>query len=449
MTTLPLNRRGFLKKVGAASLLSRFGCMNALAQAAQPAQTDYKALVCIFMAGGNDGHNTLIPQTQQALKNYQTARGSLVLPDSNGGLLPITNAADGTLYALHSGLSAIQPLWGQGKLAMLANVGMLVQPIVRAQYLANSVPLPTNLFSHSDQTQQMQSGFPSTTGGSGWGGRAADAVQTLNGTSTFPTNCSIAGPALFCTGSKVQSAALLPGFNLDASGMSLWPAQAGTARVSGLQQIIKLNSGLSLVQAANQARQDAVSLNAMLTGGAATVTTQFPSTDLGMQMQQIASIISLRNSTGMSRQVFFAMLGGFDTHGGQSWQQYDLLQELSGAMAAFYQYTIDAGVANQVTTFTLSDFGRTLQPSGTGTDHGWGNHHFIMGGAVHGGNVFGTFPDLTLGGPDDTADRGVLIPSTSIDQYGATLATWLGVPDPSLVFQNIGNFTTANLGFIG
>jgi uncharacterized protein (DUF1501 family) len=448
MTNLPFTRRNFLKKVGAAGLLTRFGCMNALAQAAQPAQTDYKALVCIFLAGGNDGHNTLIPQTTQALKNYQTARGSLTLPDANGGLLNITSG-DGTGYALHSGLKAIQPLWGQGKLAMLANVGMLVKPVTRAEYLANTVPLPTNLFSHSDQTQQMQSGVPSASGGSGWGGRTADAVQTLNGASTFPTNCSIAGPALFCTGSKVQSAALLPGFNLDASGMSLWPTQAGTARATGLQQIIQLSSGLSLVQAANQARKDAVSLNAMLTGGAASVTTTFPQTDIGMQMQQIASIISLRNSTGMSRQVFFALLGGFDTHGGQSWQQYDLFQDLSAAMAAFYQYTMDAGVANQVTSFTLSDFGRTLQPSGSGSDHGWGSHHFIMGGAVQGGNVYGTFPDLTLGGPDDTGNRGVLIPSTSIDQYGATLATWLGVPDPSLVFQNIGNFTTANLGFLG
>lgn len=448
MTPLALNRRAFLAKAGSAGLLARFGWMNALAQSAQPAQPDYKALVCIYLAGGNDGHNTLIPLTQAAFNAYKAARGSLALPDANGGLLPVTNG-DGTPYALHTGLAAIQPLWGQSKLAVLANVGMLVKPVARPLYLTNSVPVPTNLFSHSDQTQQMQSGFPSTTGGTGWGGRAADVVQPLNGTSTFPTNCSIAGPALFCTGSQVQSAALLPGFNLDADGMSLWPQTAANARTLGLQQVIQFNSGLSLVQAANQARRDALDLNALLKSGTATVSTPFPQTTLGMQLKQVASIISLRQSTGMSRQVFFCSLGGFDTHGGQSWQQYDLFLQLGQALAAFYQYTADSGIANQVTSFTLSEFGRTLQPSGTGTDHGWGSHHLILGGAVQGGNVYGTFPDLSLGGPDDSGVRGAMIPSTSIDQYGSTLATWLGVPDPSLVFANIGNFTTANLGFMG
>jgi uncharacterized protein (DUF1501 family) len=170
-----------------------------------------------------------------------------------------------------------------------------------------------------------------------------------------------------------------------------------------------------------------------------------------MQLKQVASIISLRASTGMNRQIFFCSLGGFDTHSGQSWQQFDLLREVSQALLAFYQSTIDLGVSDKVTSFTLSDFGRTLQASGSGCDHGWGNHHLIMGDAVKGGSIYGTFPDLSLGGPDDSGSRGALIPTTSMDQFAATLATWLGVAPASLpsVLGNIGNFGSSNLGFLG
>jgi uncharacterized protein (DUF1501 family) len=179
--------------------------------------------------------------------------------------------------------------------------------------------------------------------------------------------------------------------------------------------------------------------------------TQFPQTDIGLQLQQVAQIIRLRSSTGMSRQVFFCSLGGFDTHSGQSWQQWDLLKQISAAMMSFYNATVEMGVAGQVTTFTESDFGRTLQPSGTGSDHGWGSHHLVMGGAVKGGDLYGTFPTLALGGPDDANTRGVLIPSTSVDQYGATMANWFGVTPAAMpvVFPNLANFSTPNLGFLG
>ncbi len=381
---------------------------------------------------------------------YKAARGSISLPDANGGLLPVTTP-DGTAYGLNAGLAAIQPLWTQGKLAVMANVGMLVQPVTRAQYLANAAPVPSSLFSHSDQQQQMQSGIPSTSGGTGWGGRSADILQQLNGTATFPTACSISGPALFCTGSVIQSAALFPGFNLDVSGMSLWPQSASDARKLGLQQVIQLDSGISLVQSANQARKDALNLNAMLTGAASSIKTAFPGTSLGMQLKQVANIISLRNSTGMNRQVFYCSIGGFDTHSSQSWQQFDLLRQVGQALAAFYQSTVEMGVADSVTSFTLSDFGRTLQPSGSGCDHGWGNHHLVLGGAVKGGNIYGTFPTLALGGPDDSGSRGAMIPTTSTEQFGATFAGWLGVPAAQMksVFGNIGNFTNPNLGFLG
>lgn len=442
-----ISRRKMLTGVGASLLLSRFGWMNALAQNNPP---DYKALVCIFLVGGNDGHNTVVPLSQAEFNAYKAARGSLALPDGNGPLLQVSTP-NGTPFGLNNGLSAIHPLWAQGKLAMLSNVGMLVQPVTRSQFLANAVPVPTNLFSHSDQIQQMQSGFPSSSGGSGWGGRTADALNPLNAGSTFPAAISIAGPSLFCTGNVIQSASLLPGFNLDPSGMSLWPQSAAQARKTGLQEVLNFDSGLALVQAANKVRKDAMDLNALMTGTSATLGTTFPGTSLGNQLQQVAKLIKLRSTTGMHRQVFLCSLGGFDTHGSQSWQHWDLLKQASEAMMAFYNATVEMGVADAVTSFTLSDFGRSLQPSGSGSDHGWGNHHLIMGGAVQGGQMYGSFPTMALGGPDDSGSRGTLIPSTSMDQYGATLARWLGVPDAQLasVFPNIGNFANANLGFLG
>lgn len=449
MKAYTISRRQWLQRLGGAALVAGMGRANALAQQAPP---DYKALVCIFMAGGNDGHNTVVPLTQSEYNIYKAARGSLALPDGNGPLLTV-ETPEGVPYGLNPGLAAIHPLWAQQKLAVIANTGILVEPVTRADFLGKTKPLPTNLFSHSDQIQQMQSGIPSSGGGTGWGGRAADLLHSSNGASTFPATVSIAGPALFCNGSVIQSASLLPGFNLDAAGLSLWPQSAATARKAGIQQLLELDSGLALVQSANQVRKDAFSLNSMLAGNAATLATQFPGTSLGNQLLQVAKIIKLRSNTGMSRQVFFCSIGGFDTHGAQAWQHWDLLRQVSEGMAAFYNATVEMGIADRVTTFTLSDFGRSLQPSGSGSDHGWGNHHLLMGGALQGGDVYGTWPTLALGGPNDSGNRGTLIPSTSIDQYGGTLAQWFGVQPQALgaVFPNIGNFDDANpnLGFLG
>lgn len=432
-----LSRRTLLKRLGATALLTRFGWMNVFAQSTPP---DYKALVCVFLVGGNDGHNTIVPLTASEFNAYKSARGTLALPDNNGPLAQVQDHVTGTPFGLNPGLAALAPLWNTGKLAALANVGMLVKPVSRAEYMANAAPVPTNLFSHSDQIQQMQAAIPSSSAGTGWGARAADRVSGLNGTSTFPAAISCAGPALFCTGSVVQSASLLPGFDLTPSGFNLWPASATTARMNGLQQVLQFDSGLTLVQAANQIRKDALDLNALMSGGSATITTPFPGESLGAQLQQVAKLIKLRDTTGVKRQVFFCMLGGFDTHSSQSWQHWDLLRQVAGALAAFYQCVEqELQIPNQVTAFTLSDFGRTLQPSGSGCDHGWGSHHLIMGGAVNGGRVHGTWPSLALGGPNDSGSRGALIPSTSVEQYAATFAKWLGVADADmpLIFQNL------------
>lgn len=445
------SRRHLLQGLSSTALLSQLRSVNALAQATTT--NDYKALVCILLAGGNDGHNTIVPLTQSDYNAYKLARGGLALPDSNGPLQQV-QTPNGTPFGLNNGLRFIHPLWAQGKLAVLANVGMLNQPVTRTQFLnpLSGVSLPTNLFSHSDQIQQWQSGIGSSGGGTGWGGRALDTLNAMNGGSSFPAAVSLSGPSLYCTGSKILSTSLFPGFDLDMAGMNLWPASATAARFKGVQAVISFDSGLKLVQAANSSRKDAMDLNALLVGNNAQINTAFPGTPIGDQLHQVAKIIKIRGTTGMSRQVFFCSLSGFDTHAGQSWQHWDLLSDLSEAMKAFYDATADElGIADKVTTFTISDFGRTLQSNGSGCDHGWGSHHLIMGGAVNGGNLYGTFPTLVLGGPDDSGTRGAMIPTTSLAQYGATLAKWFGVPDGvtmKSVFDPIDNFQVQNLGFM-
>ena len=444
-----MNTRRDLLKLATLAGASRFAAMNAFAQA--PASNDYKALVCVFLFGGNDANNMVMPQVSAEYNAYKAIRGNVALPDGSAQVLGVT-ASNGTPYGLSSGLAALHPLWAQGRLGAVANVGMLVQPTTRAQFLASAVPVPANLFSHSDQIVQMQAGTPHGSSGSGWAGRVADAVVALNGGSSFPPSVSLAGPQLFCKGNAVQSASLIPGFDMGFYGMNPWPATAAAARAQGLQEVLTFDSGLSLVQGANQIRQDALALSGMLKGlaGGTPLAAQFPGTSLGDQLKQVAQIIQLRGQIGLKRQVFFCSLDGFDTHGAQSWQHWQLLKQMGDAMAAFHSATVELGVADRVTTFTESEFSRTLQPSGSGTDHGWGSHHLVMGGAVKGGNLYGRYPAMALGGPDDSGNRGVWIPSTSLDQYGATLAKWFGLDAAAIatVFPNLSKFPLSDLGFL-
>lgn len=447
------SRRGFLRdairSVGAAGALGamgKFGEMNALA-----AGGNYQALVCIYLAGGNDGHNAVIPinTLQQGYQLYKNGRGALALPSA--GLLPINNGND--VYGLHPKLGAIQSLYQQGKAAVVANVGMLVKPIDRNGYNSNnSAIVPNALFSHSDQMNQWHSANPTGLGSTGWGGRVSDLLTPgSNAGSTFPTMSSLAGSSLFVTGQSTFAATVPTG------GATMLMA-GNQARAVGQQQLVSFDNGLQLVQAANSTLSRGVSyaqaLNSALQG--VTLTTQFPATGLGGQLQMVAKIMKVRAALGLSRQIFFCNLGGFDTHGSQLSIQDALLQELNGAVGAFYAATQELTIENSVTTFTASEFGRTLTPnSNGGTDHAWGSHHFVVGGGVMGGQFYGQFPSLALGSLYDANNRGTLIPTTSVDQYGATLAQWFGVAPGAgagtvgSIFGNIGNFNTSNLGFLG
>lgn len=453
---LAISRRGFLQlsaSLGMMMSLGRFGLSRAEAQT-----SDYKALVCLFLFGGNDGHNMVVPLNSQQFNAYTTARPGIALPMSK--LLGISDPSLGS-FGLHYAMPELRSLYNQGAMAILSNVGMLVKPTSYAQYNTPGFALPVNLRSHADQVVQLQAGEPDGSSASGWGGRALDVMEynySYNSTTSFPVSIAMGSPALFCTGTRVSSSSLQPGNYLDQNAMNLWPAPAQQARKAAQLQAVSASSGNGMIDAANRRMADAIALNPLLKGASATVNfnKSFPQTPLGKQMEEIARMINLRSQLGIGRQVFFCSLGGFDTHAGQDYQQWDLLQQVSQAVEAFYLATKQIGVENQVTTFTLSDFGRTLQPSGSGCDHGWGNHHLIVGGAVNGGRIYGRFPLMTNylnlnSSADDYADsRGVMLPSTSLAQYGGTLAKWFGAADGDLdgIFSTLSKFTVRDLGFM-
>lgn len=450
MSTNKFSRRNFLQLSASAGMLAALGQFNQTeAQAA-----DYKALVCIFLFGGNDGHNTVIPMSQTEYAAYASKRGGLAL--SGNKLLPVTTITGGQ-YALNYGLAEMQPLFQQGKLAVVANTGILAEPTSLQQYQQNAVTLPTQLFSHSDQVVQMQAGVPNTSASSGWGGRMADAVQANNANTTFPVSVSFNGSALFCSGQSVPGTNLQPGNSLDQYAMSSgWPQAAIDARANAQKQIMALNNSNRLLAAADKVMSDTWQLNGILKGASGgSLNTVFPNTQLGNQLKEVARFINIRAQTGAGRQVFFCGLGGFDTHSGQEYQQWVLLQQVSQALKAFYDATVEMGAANKVTAFTLSDFGRSLQPSGTGTDHGWGSHYLVLGGAVSGQQIYGSFPLLDPASPNYNPNafvdnRGVLLPTTSLAQYGGTLAKWFGATDAQVdsMFPELTKFPVRDLGFM-
>jgi len=383
---------------------------------------------------------------------YTSIRGSLALPSSS--LTQTVYSTAGAPYAFHAKLAEVASLFSSKELAVVANVGSLVQPLTRAQYQAQQTPVPLNLFSHSDQQSQWQTSVAQGHSPTGWAGRAADyiASQKVN-SSNFPTFFSVAGNSLEGLGASTQPVALAPGESLQLTGFN--SSAASQARLNALTSLLTLGSGVSLVQAADDTMSNSIGDAKALANALATSTplkTPFPSSGLGAQLQQVAQIIQVQSELGMRRQIFFCSLGGFDTHTNEINTHNTLYPELSPALSAFYDATQELGVAQNVTSFTESDFSRTFQPTtGDGSDHAWGSHHLVLGGAVQGGQIFGAFPTFQLAGPDDADVRGRWIPTTSVDQYGATLCSWFGIPDSALamVFPNLANFGTPKLGFLG
>lgn len=444
------SRRGFIR-IGAATVgtmaLRPFGLIPRLA-----AQTvsDYKALVCVFLFGGNDSNNMVIPTDTANFTAYTSIRGSLALPTS--ALAPVT-AVSGAPLGFHGKLAEVASLFSSKELAVIANAGPLVQPLTRSQYQSQQAAIPNNLFSHSDQQAAWQSSIAQGRSPTGWAGRVADYVASQNlNSSSFPTFLSLTGNALEGVGVSTQPVALAPGQSLTLAGFN--SSAASQARLHAVTSLLTTETGVSLVQAADDTLShsigDASALTSALAKGTA-LKTAFPATSLGAQLKQVAQIIQVQPYLGMRRQIFFVSLGGFDTHANELATHNNLYPQLSQALAAFYDATQELGVAQNVTTFTESDFTRTFQQSTTdGSDHAWGGHHLVLGGAVQGGQVYGKFPAFQLAGPDDADTRGRWIPTTSIDQYGATLASWFGLPADALatVFPNLANFAASNLGFL-
>ena len=450
------SRRAFLKRASALSVMGSAApwalSLSAMAEAAAATASDYKALVCVFLYGGNDYANTVVPydqasyDAQYALRdNLRIDRGALTANLLN----PTAALPDGRQYALAPELAPLVPLFNAGQMAVLLNVGTLVQPTTLAQYQARSVPLPPKLFSHNDQQSYWQSSSPEGAT-SGWGGRLGDLFASGNGNATF-TSMGVSGNAVYLAGKSAVQYQVTPSGAVAVNGVRA-PLFGSAAASSALQALMTGARAQQLENEYVRVCQRSLDANTQLSSavGAVNLATSFPSGNgLADQLKMVAKLIAARGALGAKRQVFFVSIGGFDTHDSLLKVHPGLMTSVGNAMAAFYQATVELGVASQVTTFTASDFGRTLVSNSDGSDHGWGSMHFALGGAVKGAAYYGKAPVIANGGPDDVG-QGRLLPGLSVDQYAATMASWLGVSgsDLGMVLPNLGNYSLRNLGFV-
>ncbi|HTL58889.1 MAG TPA: DUF1501 domain-containing protein [Candidatus Limnocylindrales bacterium] len=473
-------RREFIRQaacaaLGTAALTSAIRDLRFMnAAVAQSNISDYKGLVCIFLQGGNDSNNLILPTIQSEYDNYAAIR-TPVLAIPQTAILPISPVnSDGHEYGLHPSCPELQTLFGEGKLAVVFNAGTLVFPMTRAQYKSGVLMKPPQLFSHADQVTQWQTSIPDRAPLTGWGGRCADLLAAVQPGAPISLSVTLAGANTFEVGNAVSQYSVSTSGAISLSGVS-------GARLQALTNILGLTSQNLQVQAYSSVAKHSINSAAILnsaitpTSAANYWTVPFPTTitppaggnafnsSLSPQLKMIARLIEAGHRSaasggfGMKRQIFFCAVGGYDLHTNQTpgpgqttvGSHANLLAELSQSMLAFQRAMEQLGLTNNVTAFTASDFGRTFPSNGQGSDHGWGSHHLIMGGAVKGQRTYGLFPTLAVNGPDDTS-TGRWIPTTSIDQYFATLATWFGVDNGNLptVFPNIGRFSTPNLGFI-
>lgn len=458
-------RRSFLQQgcaglasVGSLSLLSQVMGLRQINAAAgdDPDNDDYKALVCVFLYGGNDSANMLIPTAAAPYADYAAGRSVLTLPRDSILQLEAEND-DGRNLGLHPSMGGLRGLSQQGKAAFIANVGTLFAPTSLDQYRNRSIEIPPNLFSHNDQQVLWQTGLAAESAAlqpNGWGGRMADILHAGHNNDSLSMLISLGGTNFFQVADTLQPIRL-PGGGLPAYKLGQDSSDAGVGRYAALRRILDKDYANMMENAfsdvSNRAIEDIDTVN-----GAIAETQSFdgviPTNGLGNQLRIVAKLIEARRALGMRRQIYFCATGGFDTHGDQLGDHANLLGNLDSAMTGFQAAIDSLGEGANVTTFTASDFGRTFDSNGRGSDHGWGSHHVVMGGAVAGNRVYGDYPDLKLtdGNPLDTG-RGRWIPTTAVDQYSATLAKWFGVSESRLadIFPNIGNFGTADLGFMG
>ncbi len=451
------SRRAFMRQAATAAI-SGAGApvalnLAALGSAAAATPGDYKALVCVFLLGANDNYNTVVPYDVGTYNQYAQLRGSLATPRSDLSATALTSTDSlpgGRAYALAPQLKQLHKIWTEQRLAVALNVGPLLAPTSKNDFQFGRVPLPPKLFSHNDQQSFWQS-LAAEGATTGWGGRMTDLFAAGNQSQIF-SSISMAGNAVLLSGQEtLQYQMSFRGpVGLKAANGNVYGSRAVA---SALQQLIASEGTHELEKVYASVTRRSLAANDTLTNALASVpgfTTAWGTNSLSQQLQMVARLIAARNQLGMTRQVFFVAMPGFDTHDSLVTQHPKLLAELDAALSSFYRTTQELNVADQVTTFTASDFGRTITSNGDGSDHGWGGDYFVMGGAVAGQRFYGVAPELGNDGPDDVG-RGRLLPTTSVDQLAATMGSWFGVSDTGLndIFQNLSRFDQRNLGLFG
>ena len=459
------SRRSLLKQIAALPFMSGVTMAGAPQLSQAMGSCTPKSLVCIFLAGGADSFNMFVPGGS-AYSDYRNVRNDLAVGESN--LLSVSDDAQGS-FGFNRLLGNFERLYSQRRMAVVANTGPLIRPTTQADY-SNEISIPQSLFAHNTQQALWQNGagFVGGSAGFGWGGRIADYARGCNGNSLLTPAFSIAGSNLWQSSMATNYISLNAGANvqymLGYRGISDWIPVERLDRIS--RAAVAMNraaaDGSSLpmerelggaIQSANDAT---FTLRQAFNDHPVRQMTYDTNNRLAAQLHYVARLISAREQLGMQQQVFFVQMGGWDTHSDQNERFPPLLSGLNEAVGAF-QDTVDSlGAANSVTSFTASDFGRTLTSNGNGTDHGWGGHAFVFGGAVSGGSVYGAMPSFRANdNPDDAGERdgsfaGRIIPQVSVSQYGATIARWMDVPEGDLnsVFPDLANFGNRNLGFM-
>lgn len=462
-----VSRRRFLGEascaaVGSSSLFSTLLNMrmtNSAVGLNGGGEDDYKALVCLFLAGGNDSFNMLVPAGDEPYAEYKQIRSDLAL--AQDGLLPLNGTTgDGRRFAVHPSMPEVQELYNEGNLAFVANVGTLVEPTTRAGIESGLARLPVGLYSHNDQIAHWQTSVPDKRTGIGWGGRTADLLGSLNDNRNISMNISLAGTNTFQAGRSVVEYAIEPAGNgsIGLHGFDRPIETHDMLKKAAIESMLDLQyQNLYEQTLANTTRMaiDNHQQFAAAIAGVAPLRSQFSSNEISRSFEMVAKTIAARRTLGFRRQTFFIMFGGWDHHDEVLNNQMAMLSVVSKGLAEFSSALVELGVQNEVTTFTASDFGRTLTSNGRGSDHAWGGNHMVMGGGVKGGQVYGEYPSLYAGNGLDTG-RGALIPTTSCDVYFAELADWFGVSrsDLPMVFPNIGRFydvgsVSRPVGFMG